>query len=37
MGNENFELLGENDKTFIQRLIEDPNIEDFGSEIEAFC
>lgn len=37
MGNENFELLGENDKTFIQRLIEDPSIEDFGSEIEDYA
>lgn len=37
MGNENFELLGEKDKTFIQRLIEDPSIEDFGSEIEDYA
>lgn len=37
MGNENFELLGENDKIFIQRLIEDPSIEDFGSEIEDYA
>lgn len=37
MGNESFELLGENDKIFIQRLIEDPSIEDYGSEIEDYA